>query len=928
MTVTEAQLKRYQTLLNSIRDGIHVLDSQGDVVEVNDAFCEMLGYTQDEAKELNIADWNAQYSKEELLARLKNFVGKRARFETVHRRKDGSHINVEVSTSAIDIDGQTYFFASSRDITERKKAEQNLLITQFVSDHAPDSIFWIDEQARIAYVNESAYRERGYAKEELLGKFITDIDPGSRIDRWPDHWLQLKQKGNLTFISSHRRKDGSTFPIEISANFVKFEGREFNVSFCRDITERKISEDLIKRHTMVINNTHEGFWAVDLNGNLLEVNKAYADMSGYSAEELVKMHITQLDAMDDEQIVQARIKEILDRGFALFETKHRHKDGHLFDVEVSISYLDELKQFFAFFRDITERKAIETRTKMNLEQQAILRELLEMSIAAQPLEETLAKCLDRLLAVSWLTMLPKGGIFVIEEDGQHLKLLVSHRLSAQIQSLCARVPLGLCHCGRAAASAEIQYAQCVDARHEITFPGIEDHGHYNLPLISNNEVLGVLVLYLPVNFQREPLKEQFIGSVADILAGLISRKNAEQALLMHQTHLEELVETRTIDLSNAKEAAEVANLAKSTFLSRMSHELRTPLNAILGFGQMLDMETDLSPSDKQESIRHIVTSGQQLLELINDLLDFAQIDIGNMHLNILPLCIADLTSSCVAQVEAAMASQKTFDIENKITDTSLIVQGDNQRVRQALINLLTNAVKYNRENGRITVSCRIVNAGRLRIEVRDNGLGIASDKLPLLFTPFERIEQKHGTIPGVGIGLHITKQLVEAMHGTVGVESVLGQGSTFWFELPLAEATQEPGLAAEKTGQPMPHGDVRLVVLYIEDNPVNLKLMQAALRNRPGVILLTAGTAEEGLIVAKENLPDLILMDIQLPGIDGITATTLLKATDATRDIPVVALSADARKEDIDRALRSGCSAYLTKPIDLQALYRLIDRRH
>ncbi len=689
MTDTEAQLKRYQILANSIRDGIHVMNIQGNVVEVNDAFCDMLGYTHDEAKKLNIADWNAQYPKEELLARLGNSIGKSARFETVHRRKDGKLINVEISTSGIDIEGQTYFFASSR--------------------------------------------------------------------------------------------------------------------------------------------------------------------------------------------------------------------------------------------DITERKAIESRTRMNLEQQAVLRELLEISMAARPLEETLAKCLDRLLAVSWLAMLPKGGIFVMEESRQNLKLLVSHRLSAQIQSLCARVPLRLCHCGRAAASGEMQYAQCVDARHEITFPGIEDHGHYSPPLIANNEILGVLVLYLPVDFQREPMKEQFIASVADILAGLISRKNAEHALLTHQANLEELVATRTADLTKAKEAAEVANMAKSSFLSRMSHELRTPLNAILGFGQMLDMDAGLSPSDKQESIKHIVTSGQQLLELINDLLDFAQIDIGNMHLNIQPLNIANLTSSCVAQVKAAMASQNKSGIENRITDTSLMVQGDNQRVRQALINLLTNAVKYNRENERVTVSSRIENAGRLRIEVRDHGLGIASDKLPLLFTPFERIEQKHGTIPGVGIGLHITKQLVEAMRGTVGVESVQGQGSTFWFELPLAEMARQPTLAAGKNAQPVPHGDVKPVVLYVEDNPVNVKLMQAAMKNRPGVELLTAGTADEGLTIAKEKLPDLILMDIQLPGIDGITATTLLKANDRTRNIPVVALSADARKEDIDRALSSGCSAYLTKPIDLQALYQLID---
>lgn len=375
----------------------------------------------------------------------------------------------------------------------------------------------------------------------------------------------------------------------------------------------------------------------------------------------------------------------------------------------------------------------------------------------------------------------------------------------------------------------------------------------------------------------------------------------------------------------AAKHAEEANRIRGKFLTSMSHELRTPLNAILGFAQLLHMDAHLCTTDQQDSVNHILVAGDQLLGLINDLLDFSQIDIGKLQLNIQPLCIADIVSICVSQVASAMANQRDIIVENTITDKAILVQGDNLRLRQVLINLLTNAVKYNKQNGHVNISCMIQKEGGLRVEVRDTGIGIASDKLSLLFAPFERIDQKHGTISGVGIGLHITKLLVEAMHGTVGADSVQGKGSTFWFELPLAEKPLALASAPDKASQPLLHEESAFAVLYIEDNPVNAELVKKALQKRPGIEVLEAGTAEEGMTIAEESHPDLILMDIQLPGIDGITATTLLKKLDATKDIPVVALSADVYQKDIALALSSGCRAYLTKPIELPALYELID---
>jgi PAS domain S-box-containing protein len=383
------------------------------------------------------------------------------------------------------------------------------------------------------------------------------------------------------------------------------------------------------------------------------------------------------------------------------------------------------------------------------------------------------------------------------------------------------------------------------------------------------------------------------------------------------------IEARLIE---AKEEAELANKAKTQFISSMSHELRTPLNAILGFGQLLELEGDTLGQEQQESVNNILTAGQQLLGLINGILDLSRIDMGKMDISLQPLCIAEIVSGCMDQVAVAMGNKRNITFENSLTDTKLQVMGDDLRLRQVLINLLSNAVKYNNDNGKVSVSSVIENNGWLRIEVRDTGPGVAKEKHSLLFTPFERLDQKHGTISGVGIGLYISKQLVEAMQGTVGVDSEPGKGSAFWFELPLAEEVRKLSTIPEKTRQPILQGASGFSVLLIEDNLMNVELIKKAMKSRPAIEFLVAGTAEEGMTIAEEVCPSLILMDINLPGIDGITATTLLKKIDATRNIPVVALSANAMRDEIDRALASGCQAYLTKPVKLQELYEVIDK--
>lgn len=375
----------------------------------------------------------------------------------------------------------------------------------------------------------------------------------------------------------------------------------------------------------------------------------------------------------------------------------------------------------------------------------------------------------------------------------------------------------------------------------------------------------------------------------------------------------------------ARAAAEEANKAKSQFLSSMSHELRTPLNAILGFAQLLEIEVEPEQQEQHEFVNHIATAGHQLLGLINDLLDLSRIEIGKLEFNIENVSIAELAASSVALVASGMAGNRNISIENTIIDPALLVQGDSLRIRQVLINLLSNAVKYNRANGKVTLSSVMQEDGRVRIQVRDTGGGIASDKQSLLFKHFERIDQQHGKIEGAGIGLYVSKQLVEAMHGEIGVESIEGVGSTFWFALPIAGEIETADEGAKKIMQRQAASASRSLILYVEDNIANALLVKKALEKRPEFELLTAVTAEEGLTIAEEMLPALILMDIHLPGIDGLAATAILKGLEATRHIPVVILSASAMPGDIERAWKSGCSAFLPKPLELEQLFKVID---
>jgi signal transduction histidine kinase/CheY-like chemotaxis protein len=371
----------------------------------------------------------------------------------------------------------------------------------------------------------------------------------------------------------------------------------------------------------------------------------------------------------------------------------------------------------------------------------------------------------------------------------------------------------------------------------------------------------------------------------------------------------------------ARKAAEHANQAKNEFLSSMSHELRTPLNAILGFGQLL--ETAALGEDDRESVDHIVKAGRHLLELINEVLDLSRIESGRLTLSPEAVRVDELVRETV-DLMGPTAAARGISVTVDLPADDVHVHADRQRLKQVLLNLLSNAIKYNRDAGNIEVRSEQT-ADRLRVSVRDTGPGIASARMPALFEPFERLGAEAGSIEGTGLGLALARRLVEAMGGAIGVDSTEGQGSSFWLDLAVIESPVAAFERVDGGSAWAPTEAPERTLLLIEDNLSNLRLVERILKARPGVGLLSAMQGGLGLELARQHRPDLILLDLHLPDIPGDEVLHRLRADPATREIPIVVVSADATEGRIRRLRDSGATAYLTKPLDVAELLRLVD---
>ncbi|MBF0272210.1 MAG: response regulator [Magnetococcales bacterium] len=530
--------------------------------------------------------------------------------------------------------------------------------------------------------------------------------------------------------------------------------------------------------------------------------------------------------------------------------------------------------------------------------------LLQTALEALSLEEQLHKALEIILNIPWLAVQARGAIFLAEPPTGRLILLAQKGLSEGLLSHCAVVEPGYCLCGRSAQQGRLIFADRVGPDHEVRYPGMQPHGHYCVPIISRGVVLGVYNLYLGVGHVRAPEEEAFLEAVANTLAGLIERKRVEA------------------DLRQAKEDAESANRAKTAFLANISHEIRTPLNAIVGFSRiLLKHQSQISPRFMRY-LENIRVSGDNLTEIISNVLDLAKIEAGKVELDKEDIDITLLVQS-LYQVSKDRAAEKGVLLHYAIDpELPRQVHSDRTRINQILMNLVANAIKFTPRGKEVSIRAAR-DGGFMMFVVEDQGIGIPRDRLNAIFEPFEQADgsttRRHG---GTGLGLSIVRSLTGILEGSVSVDSREGEGSTFRVRLPLEEAAL-PASTDDGCSWRNMRFDPQARLLLVEDNAMNREMLLAVF-DEVGLTALVAEDGRQGVEMAKATRPDIILMDLHMPVMDGLTATRLLRKHPETAAIPVIGLSADAFVEREREAREAGVDDFLTKPVDLARLIPLL----
>jgi len=844
-------------------------------------------------------------------------------------------------------------------VAARLKSEEALRESEersrLIVSHALDAVITIDAHGRITSWNPQAERLLGWSAEEIRGRFLSEtiIPPAYREahERGLRHFLATGEGPvlNRRIELSALHRNGTEFSVELAITPLRVGGAIAFSAFLRDITEKKRTEGALRdseaSFRLLFADNPLPMWVYDLaTMSFLEINDAAVAHYGYSREEFLRMRLSDIRPPEDVPQLKQVVKSLAEG--AVHEVRrhegrwrHRLKDGRVIDVNIVSHTLDFAgrRASLVVAIDVTEVKQSQEALAKYAERLSILHEIDRAIIAARPpveIAETVVRRLRPLLGV------PRAIVNMFDLEAGEVEWLAAAGRSRVHVGPGVRYSLQLMGDVEALKRGELQVID-VDAlppsAEAQALLASDVHVYMVVPMIAGGELIGGLS-FGGATGQFPPEQVSIAQEAAAQLAIAIAQARLYERVKRHAEELEQRVEERTLALRNAneqlqheiaerrraEEEADRANRAKSDFLSRMSHELRTPLNGILGFGQLLEMES--LPADQEESVAHILKAGRHLLGLINEVLDISRIEAGHLQLSVEPVPVGETLRAAIDLVRP-LAAQRDIELGDKVAGDYRHVLADRQRLQQVLLNLLSNAVKYNRTRGAVAVSCEERPGGRLRILVMDTGHGISPDKLERLFTPFDRLGAEGTGIEGTGLGLALSKHLVEVMGGTLDVTSQVGVGSTFAVELPLTadpvDVLKLPGASPTVQAE---RQEGRMVVLYIEDNVANLRLVEQVLSRRPQTTLLPAMQGQLGLELAREHRPDLILLDLHLPDVPGDEVLQRLLEDPRTRGIPVVILSADATPGHVERLLAAGAEAYLTKPLDVRQLLALVDQ--
>ena len=666
----------------------------------------------------------------------------------------------------------------------------------------------------------------------------------------------------------------------------------------RRYSDAHCQQDLLKTGALqsaILNSATFSSIATDDQGVIQLFNSGAERMLGYAAVDVIN-RFTPADFSDPQEIIlraqalSAEFGTAIAPGFEtlvfkasrgiedIYELTYLCKDGSRLPAVVSVTALRDASNtiigYLLIGTDNTARKQVEVQQRLR-DQQFYTRSLIES------------------ISDALITTDPAGVISDVNEQ----TVALTGRSRIELMGTPFKQYF----------TDPLRAQQCIDrvlSEKKVT--------HYELTIRNPDRPETVVSCNATPFYDRDRTLRGVIAVARDVT----ERKRLDLALL--DTNLE---------LQGAKVTAERANQAKSEFLSRMSHELRSPLNAILGFAQLVDSGSPSPTAAQKDSIDQILQAGWYLLELINEILDLALIESGKLSMSFEPMALAEVLGDCQAMIEP-QARKSDIAVAFREPDAALYVQADRTRVKQLFVNLLSNAIKYNRVGGTVEVHCRPVPGDRIRVSFQDQGEGLPPDKLAQLFQPFNRLGQEAGIEEGTGIGLVVCKHLVELMGGAIGVESTVGVGSVFWVDLMASSGLD---VLADVAALPttvvadVVLGTPQRTVLCVEDNPANLMLVSRLLARRPDLQLLSAKDGRSGIELARSAMPEVILMDINLPGISGLTALKILAGDPATAHIPVIALSANAMPHDIAKGLQAGFFRYLTKPIKIDEFMDTLD---
>ena len=896
--------------------------SDGKILEVNPAFEALSGYPRQDAvgkTTLELGMWVDAQERERFLTDLRQ-EGRVDQREYLFRRRDETPFTGLLSARSLDLQDEQVLLGSILDISERKDAEQALRaqaklreqLSQF-ADMVPGMVYTYrqrpDGTGFCPYISPRVEEIFGVSQQAAeqdaqclyatihpddLGRVLDTINQSARtLTPWQSEFRIHHPHRGLIWLHS------------MSSPKPEPDGGLLWYGFTIDITQRKQTERTLRLSEFSLENAGDAVYWIRPDGSFMYCNTAACAMLGYNNDQLQHMSVADLNAAVQGAAWREHFAELQRQGHVLLETTHRTRDGRLIPVEVSANYItfEGAEYNCAIVRDISDRKRAEE--ALLASQRELAHRVAERTRDLAASEERFRLAMEATEEGLWDWNLQTGDCYY--SPGWF------NMLGYEPEALPARVDTwtGSLHPDeRETIVATAGQQLATGGSYILEFRLRTATGGY-VWVVSRGKV---------VQRDADGKPVRAVGTHIDIT----ERRRTLQELADLNRNLEQKVAERTAQLATA-------SAAKTQFLAHMSHELRTPMNAVLGLAQLLEKEP-LEPGELV-MVRHIRESGDSLLHIINDILDFSKIEAGQLRLDPQAFTVPEvLTRVDHLLRNTAESKGLALDVQQSPTDPGVLL-GDSLRLEQILINLTGNAIKFTAE-GRVTLSVRSVMSDetpvRVRFEVQDTGIGIAPDVINNLFLPFSQADAsitRH--FGGTGLGLAISRRLVDLMGGEMGVTSQVGQGSTFWFEVPFQAATgqetRDGAIEVPEEAQLVGPQLTGLRVLAVDDSRLNLMVVERALKGEGAIVTLAAdGQQALQILQAQPRGFDVVLMDIQMPVMDGLTATREIRKNPALAHLPVIALTAGVLPEERQAALDAGVNDFLAKPLDLQTMAAML----